>query len=455
MNGLGITAKVMLGTALLGAAAGAVGAFAVLRKRSLVGDMLAHASLPGICLAFVVLGGRSLVGLSLGALVSGLVGIAAVTFLCRWTRTREDAAIGIVLSTFFGAGVVLLSILQQQGSSGGLQTYLFGQPATMRSADVMVLWVVLAAVLGSVLLLYKEFQLLSFDAGFARAQGWPTLALDTTMMGLLAVVTIVGLPIVGVVLMAAMIIVPGAAARFWTNRLHRLILLSIAIGAASAAGGTLVASPLLIQWLGFDPLAFGNNANLPPGPTIILAGTGVFVASLLFAPTRGVVARVLREIRLRRRIARDHVLRALYEESEPALPVLNVITPASLAAQRRWSMRQVHRLLRNAKRKGWIDMVNGGARLTRSGLEQAARLTRAHRLWELFLVDQANVAVDHVDRDADDLEHILPPELIERLERQLAAAGRWPAASETLPESPHELSEPRPDIGHSRSAVAG
>lgn len=447
MSGLGVSEKVMLGTALLGGAAGAVGSFAVLRKRSLVGDMLAHASLPGICLAFLVLGGRSLLGLSLGALVSGLVGIAAVTFLCRWTRTKEDAAIGIVLSTFFGAGVVLLSRLQQQGSSGGLHTYLFGQPATIRSADVLVLWVVLAVVLAAVILLYKEFQLLSFDPGFARAQGWPTLTLDLAMMGLLAVVTIVGLPIVGVVLMAALIILPGAAARFWTERLSRMLVLSIVIGSASAAGGTLVASPILATWLGFDPLAFGNNANLPPGPTIILAGTAVFLVSLLFAPSRGVIARLLREMRLRRRVASDHLLRAIYEVSEASLPHLPVVEPGAVVAKRRWSERQLRRLLRRAQRKKWVERIDGGLRLTRNGLREATRLTRAHRLWELFLVDQANIAIDHVDRDADDIEHILPAELIDRLERQLAVSGKLPRAAE-LPPSPHALGEPRSQVGH-------
>jgi len=450
MSGLGVADKVMLGTALLGGAAGAVGTFAVLRKRSLVGDMLAHASLPGIALAFLVisflnreyhadLNERSLLALSAGALVSGLVGIAAVTFLCVWTRTKEDAAIGIVLSTFFGAGVVLLSRLQQQGSSGGLQTYLFGQPATMRQADVLVLWIVLAVVLACVVLLYKEFQLVSFDPGFARAQGWPTLVLDLSMMGLLAVVTIVGLPIVGVILMAAMIILPAAAARFWTERLGRMLVLSIVFGSASAAGGTLVASGHLADWLGFDPLAFGNNANLPPGPTIILAGTAVFAVSLFFAPSRGIAARLVREVRLRRKVLYDHVLRALYEESEPSLPRRPAIATSSLVEKRGWTRRQLTRLLRRAERKGWLEAVDGRVQLTATGLEQGARLTRAHRLWELFLVDQANIAIDHVDRDADDVEHLLPVELIERLEQQLSASGRLPSTPDVLPQSPHEL----------------
>lgn len=223
MMGQSITFNVMLGTALLGATAGTIGTFAVLRRRALVGDMLSHAALPGICIAFVIMQDRNLIGLSLGALATGLLAIGAVTVICRWTRTKEDAAIGIVLSTFFGAGIVLLSIVQRNtsGNQAGLDKFLFGETAGMRTSDIQLLIATALFSLVIVVALYKEFQLLSFDTDFAAAQGWPTLALDLAMMGTLAVVTVVGLPIVGVILMAAMIILPGAGARFWTNHLGR------------------------------------------------------------------------------------------------------------------------------------------------------------------------------------------------------------------------------------------
>ena len=192
----------------------------MLRRRALVGDMLSHAALPGICIAFLIMGKRNLIGLSLGALATGLLGIGLVTLIRRWTRTKEDAAIGIVLSTFFGAGIVLLSIIQQQpsGNQAGLNSYLFGETAGITRHDIRLIAAVACICLVIVALLYKEFELLSFDPDFATAQGWPTLALDLLMMGTLAVVTIVGLPLCGVILMAALIILPGAAARFWTNR---------------------------------------------------------------------------------------------------------------------------------------------------------------------------------------------------------------------------------------------
>src|SRR5688500_16781377 len=252
MIGGSITTNIMLGTALLGATAGVIGTFAVLRRRALVGDLLSHAALPGICLAFLVMTSRNRLGRSIGALVTGLLGIALVAVITRWTRTKEDAAIGIVLSTFFGAGVVLLSWIQQlpSGNQAGLSTYLFGETAGILRRDIQIIAVVAVFCLLVVMLLFKEFEMLSFDTDFATSQGWPTLSLDLLMMGTLTVVTIVGLPICGVILMAALIILPGAAARFWSNRLGPLLMIAGAFGAAAGVIGTFLASPLPERWFG-------------------------------------------------------------------------------------------------------------------------------------------------------------------------------------------------------------
>src|SRR5687768_4885459 len=247
MTGLSLTDKVTIGAALLGASAGVAGSFAVLRRRSLVGDMLAHASLPGVCIAFMLMESRELWGLSLGALASGLTAIALMTVVTRWTRTKEDAAIGIMLSAFFGLGVVLLSVVQRSksgGNSAGLNSYIFGEPGNMVDSDLVVLIVVAGAVLALVVALFKEFKLVAFDPEFARSQGWPGAALDLAMMAAVAIVTIVGLPIVGVILMAAMIILPAATARLWTNRFDRLLFLAAMIGAATGAIGVRLSAGL-------------------------------------------------------------------------------------------------------------------------------------------------------------------------------------------------------------------
>jgi len=429
MDGLSLSEKVMIGTALLGGMSGVVGSFAVLRGRSLVGDMLAHAALPGVCLAFLLMGTRNLLGLSLGALASGLVAIAAVTVIVRWTRTKEDAAIGIVLSTFFGAGVVLLSVIQKPsvgGNKAGLNLYLFGEPANMLTGDLFLLAGVAVVVLLTVAMLFKEFQLVCFDTDFAQSQGWPTLGLDLAMMAALAVVTVVGLPIVGVILMAAMIILPAATARFWTNRLHILLLLAGALG---------VAAGLLGSHLG---------RNFPAGASIVLTATALFVVSLLFAPQRGVVARVVAEWRLRRRISREHLLRSLYELGEPRLPLVAELRVEQLRTYRYWKPKLLERLLQWAVAGELVKVAENQVQLTPLGLRRAAELTRTHRLWETYLMQQANIAADHVDRDADETEHLLPAAVLLELEQQLEEAGRLPRAIADVPQSPHELEPPPP-----------
>ncbi len=238
--------KVTLGASLLGAAAGFVGTFAVLRRRALVGDMLSHAALPGIAAVFMIWQTRDVLPLSLGALATGLLGVACVAGIAKYTRTSPDAALGIVLSTFFGLGIVLLTILQANpaGNKAGLDSYLFGEIASLRSGDIKVISITAGAMLLFVLGLYKELKLLSFDTEYAAAQGWPTFWLDLAIMAAVAVVTVVGLPICGVVLMAAMLITPAAAARYWTNRLGVLLAIAAGVGALAGFGGCMLAAPV-------------------------------------------------------------------------------------------------------------------------------------------------------------------------------------------------------------------
>ncbi|MHC4179533.1 MAG: metal ABC transporter permease, partial [Planctomycetota bacterium] len=255
--------------------------------------------------------------------------------------------------------------------------------------------------------------------------------------GTLALVTVAGLPAVGVVLMAALLILPGATARFWTDRLGPLLLLSGILGALTGATGTLLSSGVLEDWIGFDPLALGYaGAGPPTGPVIVLCGTAIFLFSVFFAPGRGAIARLWARLRLRWKTARENLLRTLYELSEPQLPNLPEISIDELLERRAWSRSRVRKLAGWLVRAGLGQRGTGGIRLTRQGLTEAGRLVRAHRLWELFLIQGADIAPDHVDRDADSIEHLLSPEMVRLLEADLAAAGRLPELA--VPHSPHE-----------------
>lgn len=415
---------VLCGTALLGLAAGLIGTFAVLRRRALIGDAVSHAALPGLCLAFLITGQRSFPALLAGAICSGLLGVQTISWLTRNTRLKNDAALGVVLSVFFGAGIVLSRTIQDdpRGSQAGLDSFLFGKPAGMVSQDLIGVFFVALDVVLLVLLFYKEFKVLSFDAQFAAVQGFAVGWIDSLMLGLMVVATVIGLPAVGVVLMAALLILPAVAARFWTERLGVQLFLAGGLGMAACAFGAWMSS---------------RQADLPAGPVIVLTAACAFMFSMLLAPERGVAARVLRQWRMRRRVAEQHLLRSLFELSERALPERPAVRFDALLHERSWSLGQLRGLLRAAARRGDVEARGEGWALSEGGLKRASEQARRHRLWEIYLVQYAHIAADHVDRDADEIEHLITPELIAELERRLASeAGTGIAA---VPDSVHPV----------------
>ncbi|MFH1844212.1 MAG: metal ABC transporter permease [bacterium] len=308
---------VALGSAALGLVAGMLGAFAVLRRQSLLGDAVSHAALPGIVLAFLITGAKTPLVLVLGAALTGWIASLLVMLVVRTTRLKIDTVLGLVLSTFFGLGLLLLSLVQRSAGAGqaGLDRFLFGQAATLVGDDLKTMAGLGGLVLVVLALLWKEFKLLSFDPAFAGALGFPVRRLDVMLTTLLVIAIVIGLQTVGVVLMSAMIVAPAAAARQWTDRLGKLVLLAGGFGAASGLIGAVFSS--------FVP-------KLPTGPTIILVITAITVISLLAAPQRGLLADKWRKRRQRRRVQADSVLADLYrlaaQHAEPA------VAPHSAAA---------------------------------------------------------------------------------------------------------------------------
>jgi manganese/zinc/iron transport system permease protein len=419
------TVIVLAGTGLLGLTSGIVGSFAVLRRRALVSDAVSHAALPGLCIAFLIIKDRNFAVFLAGATLSGLLGVGIISWLQNNTRIKADAAIGIVLGGFFGLGIALSRIIQDDptGRQAGLDSYLLGKTAGMVSQDLFLISAVALNVLVVVLLLYKEFKLISFDTSLAAVLGWPVLFLDMLLMAMVVITTVVGLPAVGVVLMSALLIIPGVSARFWTEKLSNMLWLAAGFGLLTGVFGT---------WLS------SQYSRLPAGPLIVLSGAGIFLFSMLFAPRRGILARFIQHFRLERRVAQQNLMRCLYELSEDDLPERRSIPLDEIVGARSWSRSEALGLLRRAAGRGdAAEMAGGHWRLTEQGLQAAANIVRTHRLWEIYLVEQAAVAADHVDRDADEIEHMLKPELIAELDAKLRAEGRFPTG--TMPQSIHPL----------------
>lgn len=269
---------VALGAALLGMVSGALGSFAVLRKQSLLGDAISHAALPGIALAFLLTSSKATLVLVLGAGIAGWTGTLIVMSIVRTTRIKEDSALGIVLSVFFGFGLVLLTYIQKQpqASQAGLDKFLFGQAATLLERDVYVIGGLSLVALTVVGLCWKEFKIVSFDPGYAATVGLGVRRVDVLLTSVIVLAIVTGLQTVGVVLMSAMVVAPGAAARQWTNKLGVMVALSALFGAFAGACGAVLSSTV---------------ERLPTGPTIVVCLSVIVVASLLFAPERGIAWR--------------------------------------------------------------------------------------------------------------------------------------------------------------------
>ncbi|SFK69191.1 manganese/zinc/iron transport system permease protein [Paenibacillus sp. 1_12] len=297
------TQWILLGCMLLGLSSGVIGCFAYLRKQALMGDALSHAALPGICITFMLTGSKSILLFLIGAAIAGIIATFGIGYVTRHTRIKQDSALAIVLSVFFGFGIVLLTQIQHSGSGNqsGLDKFLFGQAASMVKSDVIIISIICLLLLGISTLLIKEFKLVSFDPGFARGMGFPVAFLEQLIMFLIVIAVVVGIQAVGVVLMAALLITPAVSARYWTDKLGFMIVIAGLFGALSGFIGTLIS-------------ASGNN--LPTGPLTVLAATALFVLSLLAAPRRGIISKLLVRASVRNRVVQEEKSLRLEQRGE-------------------------------------------------------------------------------------------------------------------------------------------
>ncbi len=290
---------VALGSAILGLVSGALGTYAVLRKQSLLGDAMAHAALPGVVLAFIIFRSRAPFVLMMGAIISGWLGTLLIINIIKLTRVKEDSALGLILSVFFGFGLMLLTYIQRipDARQAGLDRFLFGQAAALLQSDILTMAYVGGAALIIMVVFWKEFKLLSFDREFGASLGFSMQGLDILLTTLIVIAIVIGLQTVGVVLMSAMVVAPATAARQWTNRMHIMVILSAIFGALAGIIGTVIS---------------GLGPRIPTGPTIVLSISIIVLISLLLAPNRGLTWRWIKNIRNKNKIELETVLLDLY-----------------------------------------------------------------------------------------------------------------------------------------------
>ena len=351
---------IALGSAILGIVSGALGSYAVLRKQSLLGDAMSHAALPGIALAFLLTGSKMPLVLIVGAAVAGWVATLFIMSIVNTTRVKYDTALGMVLSVFFGFGLVLLTIIQKRpdATQAGLDKFLFGQAAALLERDVVTMGILGASAILITMLLWKEFKLLSFDPDFASTLGFPVRILDIILTTLIVIAIVLGLQTVGVVLMSAMIVAPAASARQWTDNLGVMIILSAFFGALAGISGALLSASV---------------PRLPTGPTIVVSVSVIVIVSMLLAPRRGILWRWWRERRQRGRLRLEGILEDLYslalEHNDPghahSLSVLRLMSAGKGGVEKSLEILSERGLVRAVRPGEWA--------LTTEGLEEAEK----------------------------------------------------------------------------------
>jgi manganese/zinc/iron transport system permease protein len=408
---------VVLGSVLLSAISAMVGTFTFLDKKSLMGDAIAHAILPGICLGFLISGTKNPWFLIAGAFVTGWLSIYAIEQITSKTRIKEDTAIGLILSVFFGIGVLMLTAIQKSGNAAqsGLDQFIFGKAAAMIGQDLLVFSVVAVFLLLSVWLLFKEFTLIAFDKDFAAAIGMNVRKIRMILTSLVVLAVVIGIQAVGVVLMAAMLITPAAAARFWTDKIKIMIIIASLFGAVSGLSGA------YISWLA---------PAMPTGPWIVVVISSIAILSFFIAPRRGIIARMWKQKMNRRTINEENLLKALYQLGEEEKDFFHGRTATEIQLKRKMDSVQLASIMRRLRRQGYIQLKQSRYFLTGEGLTRGQRIVKLHRLWELYLTTKLNIAPDHVHDDADTMEHLITPELEQELEKQLGFPQKDPHASE-------------------------
>ncbi len=370
---------------LVGVACGVVGCYVVLRRMALIGDALSHAVLPGVVIALLVTRSSGIVGLLLGALLAGLVTAVLVNLVSRFSRTKEDSSIGIVFTALFAVGIILISAMPR-AVHFDLKCFLFGDPLAVGTADLILMAVVCPAVLWIVTFLYHPLKLASFDPVVAAAMGVPVMGLHYLLMGMLSATVVAGLKTTGVVLVVALIITPASAAYLLSNRLWLMMLLAGSFGAFSALAG----------------MTLSFVTNWPSGATMVVFATAIFVAAMLLSPSQGVITSFIRRVRVRRHMESEDVLKGLYHSSAASGEWCGVEHVATAA---RMEPARVGSIAKQMVREGLIEAEAGKLALTSAGWDRAVEMVRAHRLWESYLSEEANVAPEDVHEEAERLEH--------------------------------------------------
>lgn len=396
----------LMAALLFGAVCGLTGSFIVVRRMALFGDAISHAVLPGVAIGFMWGMEKDPLAILIGATLAGLLGSVLVQAIVRTSRIKQDAALGIVLASFFALGLCLIRMVQNnEGASRitGLKTYLFGDVAVIDRADLITMAVIVILTFVLFYFLYRPLLVISFDRQFAYSIGISVRLLDAVFQMFLAVAIVVSLQAVGVVLVSAMLIIPAATAYLLVDRMNKMIVIAMVLGVMSATLG------VFFSFLG---------SNLPTGPFMVISSSLLFLMAYLFSPKNGRITRWFRYMKLKSKVRNENTLKLIYhyfEKNSEARTGIQ-IEISELVKLKKVSTKSMLSDLNKLQKSGSVNIENKTVSLTEMGMDLAVSVVRNHRLWELYLTNEADYAADHVHDDAEKVEHLLSEEKVRELE---------------------------------------
>lgn len=399
---------VFWGSLILCSVAGAVGVFTFLRKRSLLGDVISHSVLPGICLAFLLGEEKNPLYLLIGAAFTGWLSIYLVDVITSKSKIKSDTAIALVLSVFFGVGILLLTNIQHSNiaSQSGLDRFIFGSASAMNANDIRLFSIIGLIIFALIIVFLRGLNVLSFDEEYAKSIGFPVQFIKLVLSITTVVTVAMGVQAVGVVLMSALMITPGATARFWTNNIKKMLLLAVVLSGLSGVLGSAISY-------------VGNG--MPTGPWIVVVISIMALISAFFGTKKGILKKAINDRNNSMKILEENVMKLFYfmggEQGEL------IYDETALRKKSRLSPGAVTRGLSRLRRKGFIKRKSGKIELSEEGLTLSRAIVRKHRLWELYLSKYMHLKEDHVHDDAEGIEHIIN----EDIERELAKELGFPS----------------------------
>ncbi len=400
--------RALIASALVGVMCGALGSFIVLRNMALIGDALAHAILPGVVVAFLFVG-YSAIGFFTGAVLAGLITAIGITWIQQNVKTKNDAAIGIVFTAMFSIGVIGIStISHDEGVHLDLKDFLFGNVLGVYNEDLILTASICAYLLICVYIFYRYLFVTTFQEVIAETMGISVQVIHYFLMLMLSFAVVASLQTVGVIQVVAMLITPASTALLLSNRLKKVIIIAGFLGLISAILGLILA----IIW------------STAPGPMMAIVATVFYLLAVFFSPSKGLLFKRINRLKQRKMIQMEDILKQSWK-----LGLEGKVSFEKLADKLGYTGQTLKKQVNALQRKGLLQLNNAVIQLTDTGIEEANRLVRAHRLWETYLVNKIGLTEEQIHEEAEKYEHLLSADLVDEVDRALDFPSQDPHGS--------------------------